>query len=59
MRKVMVDQLYPTISPFLGLSIKAFGDDGDKGTTKKLGQLNSMAPSPSSINNGHGVANLS
>jgi hypothetical protein len=38
MRKVVVDQLYPTIGPFLGLEYQdESSDDGDKGTTKKLG----------------------
>lgn len=56
----MVDQLYPTIGPFLGLEYQdEFGYDGDKGTTKNLGQLNTMALGPSSINDGHGVVNLS
>jgi hypothetical protein len=60
MRKVVVNQLYPTIGPFLGLEYQdEYSDDGDKGTTKKFGQLNTMAPSPSSINDGHGVINLS
>ncbi len=38
MKKVMVDQLYPTIGPSLGHEYQdESGDDGDKGTIKKLG----------------------
>jgi hypothetical protein len=60
MRKVVVDQLYPTIGPFLSLEYQdESGDDGDKGTTKKLGQLNTMVLGLSSTSDGHGVVNLS
>jgi hypothetical protein len=60
MKKVVVDQLYPTIGPSLDHEYQyESGDDGDKGTIKKLGKLNTMTPSLSNINNGHGVVNLS
>jgi hypothetical protein len=59
MKRTLVDQLHPIMDPSPTPNYQdEFDDHVDKGTTKKLGQLNTLAPCPSSNSNGCHVANL-
>jgi hypothetical protein len=60
MKKTLVDQLHLVMGPSPTPNYQdESGDRVDKRTTKKLGQLKTLAPSPSNNSNGYHVANLS
>jgi hypothetical protein len=59
-KKALVDQLHPITSPSPTLDYQdEYGDHANRGIIKKLGQLNTLAPCPSSNSDGYHVASLS